>query len=151
MSAVVPPPRNTSRKAPREPRPPVPTEAVEQTRLMDWATLAEGAMPELEALYHIPNGGKRRKSEAARFKRMGVKPGVPDFCLAVARGKYHALYIELKRETGGTASEKQEEWIDRLTRYGNYCEVCHGWESAKRVIEWYLNLKGAKDGKANDF
>ncbi len=73
---------------------------------------------------------------------------MPDFCLAVARGKYHALYIELKRETGGTASEKQEEWIDRLTRYGNYCEVCHGWESAKRVIEWYLNLKGANDGKA---
>ena len=24
---------------------------------------------------------------------------------------------------------------------GNFCEVCHGWESAVRVLEWYLGLE----------
>lgn len=27
---------------------------------------------------HVPNGGKRGKTEAARLKGLGVKPGVPD-------------------------------------------------------------------------
>ncbi len=129
------------------PHPPAPTESTEQTWLFQWVTLAEGIYPELAALYHIPNGGRRGKAEAARFKAEGVKAGVPDLCLPVPRGQYHALYIELKRATGGTASKVQKDWIDRLKGYGNYAEVCHGWESAKDVILWYL--KGADDGKIN--
>ena len=75
----------------------VPSEDEEQMAVMEWAQLQMGRWPELEWLYHIPNGGKRGKIEAARFKAMGVKAGVPDLCLPVPMGRYHGLYIEMKR------------------------------------------------------
>ena len=48
-------------------------------------------------VFHIPNGGYRNKAEAAHLKAQGVRPGVPDLCVPVARHGYHGLYIEMKR------------------------------------------------------
>lgn len=62
-----------------------PCEEIEQTCLFRWAALESGAHPELALLHAIPNGGKWSKSEAARMKAAGVKPGVPDMFLPVAR------------------------------------------------------------------
>ena len=97
---------------------PVPTESEEQQMLMRWASLASGANPELRLLYHVPNGGSRGKAEAGRFRAEGVKSGVPDLCLPVARGKWHGLYIELKRTKGGRVSQAQREWLAALQREG---------------------------------
>jgi hypothetical protein len=58
--------------------------------------------------------------------------------MPVGRHGYHSLYIELKTETGKTTPE-QDWWLEHLRKAGNFCEVCHGWESAKRVLEWYLD------------
>ena len=116
----------------------VPDEDEEQIAVMRWAQMSMGRWPELEWLYHIPNGGKRGKIEAARFKAMGVKAGVPDLCLPVPRGGYHGLYIEMKRREGGKLSKDQKKWIDGL--HGNgYCVCrCDGWEQAVAVLEGYL-------------
>lgn len=65
---------------------PVPTESVEQQCLFRWAAFQSGRFPELALLYHVPNGGSRKKAEAGRFRAEGVKAGVPDLCLPVARG-----------------------------------------------------------------
>ena len=86
---------------------PVPTESAEQQALFMWAALQSAAYPELTLLYHIPNGGSRHKAEAGRLKAEGVKAGVPDLCLPVARGGFHGLYVELKRERGSRTSEEQ--------------------------------------------
>ena len=37
-------------------------------------------------MFRIPNGGSRHPAEAARLKAQGVKAGVPDLCIPVARG-----------------------------------------------------------------
>ncbi len=87
-----------------------PCEEIEQTCLFRWAALESGAHPELALLHAIPNGGKRSKSEAARMKAAGVKPGVPDMFLPVAREGCHGLYIELKRRDGGRVSTEQTAW-----------------------------------------
>ena len=84
---------------------PVPTEAQEQMTLFSWAAMQSGKYPELNLLYHVPNGGSRHKAEAGRLRAEGVKAGVPDLCLPVARGQYHGLYIELKRQRGGRTSD----------------------------------------------
>ena len=94
--------------------------------------------PELELMYHVPNGGYRNKAEAERFRSQVVKPGVPDIVLPVARGGYHGLYIELKRTVGGRVSEEQREWLGKLNAQGYYTAVCRGWEEAKDAIEGYL-------------
>ena len=114
------------------------TESQEQQLLFEWAALSAGRWPELALMYHIPNGGSRSKSEAGRFRAEGVKSGVPDICLPVARGGYHGLYIELKRVKGGRVSTAQQGWISALRDQGYYACVCKGWDDAAHVIKAYL-------------
>ena len=95
--------------------------------------------PELKLLFHIKNETGEGGGRVMADKAMGVKKGVPDLCLPVARGEYHGLYIELKNETG-RASPEQEWWGEELLKQGYYWETCHGWQSAVRVLGWCLNL-----------
>ena len=112
-------------------------EAAEQTALFRWAGFMSGQFPEIEMLYHIPNGGSRNKIEAAHLKQQGVKAGVPDLCLPVARGEYPALYIERKYGKN-KPTENQKRWI-KLLRSQNYkAEVAYGWEEASKIILEYL-------------
>lgn len=120
------------------------TESQEQQLLFEWAALSAGRWPELALMYHIPNGGSRSKSEAGRFKAEGVKSGVPDICLPVARGRYHGLYIELKRVKGGRVSPAQQRWIAALRDQGYCACVCKGWDDAAHVIKAYLENKMEK-------
>lgn len=111
----------------------------EAERLIGWVN-AEGlaAHPELEWLCAIPNGGWRNKTVAAKLKRQGVKPGVYDFRLPVARGGYHGLDIELKRRAGGALSPAQKRWGEGLTMNGYLAIVCRGWQQARDRLVDYL-------------
>lgn len=117
-----------------------------QEALFWWAEYQIGRMPELEYLHHVPNGGKRDKATAAALKRQGVKAGVPDIHLPVARGGYHGLYIELKAGKN-TTTKKQEQWLSFLGQQGYYTAVCYGWQIAAELIEKYL-LHTAELGEA---
>jgi hypothetical protein len=117
---------------------PVPTESVEMQCLFRWAAYEKGALPELAMLYHIPNEGKRSRATGGRMVAEGLKSGVPDICLPVARGNFHGLYIELKRQKGGRVSENQEEWLYQLAKQGYFTAICRGWQEASEVIEAYL-------------
>ena len=120
---------------------PVPTESEEQQALFEWAERLYGRYPELVLLYHIPNEGKRSKATGARLLKEGMKPGVPDIHLPVARGGFHSLYIELKRRKGSTTTQTQKTWIQLLGKYGNKAVRCYGWEEAAKVIVEYLEEK----------
>ena len=120
---------------------PVPTEAQEQITLFRWAEMQSGKYPELKLLYHVPNGGSRHKAEAGRLRAEGVKAGVPDLCLPVARGGCHGLYIELKRQRGGRTSDLQTGWLEALMEQGYQVAVCKGWEAAAKTIIQYLEGK----------
>lgn len=117
------------------------TESQHQAYVFEWSQQpsVRAKWPELKLLHHVPNGGRRDKIEAKHLKQQGVKPGVPDLCLPVARGKYHGLYIEMKTETGRPTDE-QKWWGEQLLEQGYMWEICHGWQSAVRVLEWYLTL-----------
>lgn len=117
---------------------PIPTESQEQQWLMQWARAQSGRWPELGLLYHIPNEGKRSRTGGARLKAEGLKAGVPDLCLPVARGGCHGLYIELKRRKGGVVTAAQTAWMDSLLQQGYMVAVCRGWEEAAKLIEGYL-------------
>jgi hypothetical protein len=113
-------------------------EHMEQCALMRWCQLNEQKYPELRWIYAIPNGGQRNILVAAKLKKEGVKAGVPDLCLPVARGGYQALYIELKAgKNKPTAS--QLEWQGGLNALGNLSVTCWGWESGSRVIDDYFS------------
>jgi VRR-NUC domain len=109
----------------------------EQVALMRWAGLARQEFPELELLFAIPNGGARNVIVASKLKAEGVKRGVPDLCLPVARHGWHGLFIELKAP-GGRATPEQAVWLEKLTQAGYLARLCVGWEAAERVIRMYL-------------
>lgn len=113
-------------------------EDIEQIHLMDWARLQQKAHPELELLFHIANERKSTPAAGQWMKQKGVKAGVPDLCLPVARNGKHGLWIELKRAGGGRLSEAQKEWLDRLRDEGYEAKVCHGFDEARKAIEEYL-------------
>ena len=122
--------------------PPTPTEDVEQICLFRWAAYQECKWPELRNMIHIPNGGKRSKAEAARFRAMGVRAGVSDIFLPAARGGAHGLWIELKRVRDGRPSKAQKDWIEDMRKAGYAAEVCKGWAEAADVITRYLQGEG---------
>lgn len=122
----------------RKPKAVVPTEHSEQVALMQWVRMAIAKHPELGLLYAIPNAAKRSPRLAAHMKAEGLRSGVPDLCLPVARGGYHGLYIELKRRKGGSVSVEQKTWIDLLNQQKYKAVVCHGWEMAQVVLRAYL-------------
>ena len=109
----------------------------EQAALVEWARRAERRLPELRLLHAIPNGGDRHPAVAARLQAEGVRAGVPDLCLPVARGGWHGLYIELKAGRGRT-SRAQRAWLAALQGEGYRAEVCRGWIPARNLILAYL-------------
>lgn len=119
----------------------IPTESQEQQALFRWAAYAAGKYPELALMYHVPNEGKRTMVTGHRMRTEGMKSGVPDICLPVARGGYHALYIEMKRTKRGALSESQRWWLDKLSAQNNKAIMCKGWEAARMAIEEYLNME----------
>lgn len=116
----------------------IPTEHEEQANVVKWAKLQEVKHPELKWLFAIPNAAKRGPRLAAIMKAEGLKSGVSDLCLPVARGGYHALYVEMKALDGKT-EETQREFIMDMKELGNQAVACWGFEAAKDTILEYLN------------
>lgn len=112
-------------------------EHLSQVALFRWAEYQQNARPELALLFAIPNGGHRHKATAAKLKAEGVKAGVPDICLPVARGEYHGLWIEMKAGRNKPTAP-QVQWHMRLSQQGHRVAVCYRWEAARDVIEEYL-------------
>lgn len=122
------------------------SEAQHQTMVLKWTQQPSirAKWPELSLLFHVPNERHCTPQQGKALQRMGVKRGVPDLCLPVPKGQYNGLFIEMKTESGRTTDD-QEWWGERLLAQGYMWEVCHGWESAVRVLEWYMTLKDGGD------
>lgn len=115
----------------------IPTEEEEQKTVISWCRLNEGRWPELGLIYHVPNEGKRTRATAAAEKAMGLRAGVSDLCLPVARSIYHGMYLELKA-LDGKLTKEQETFLTAVSMEGYFCCACFGADVAVRVIEWYM-------------
>jgi hypothetical protein len=113
----------------------------EQVALMAMVRLWEGRVPELALLFHVPNGGARDYTVGAKLKAAGVRAGVPDLILPVARQGYHGLAIELKRIKGGYLEPTQHWWHEQLRAQGWQVEVCKGHRAAWRLLQDYLGTE----------
>jgi hypothetical protein len=135
------------------------SESAEQMKVVEWCRITDWKRREsgleaygLELIIHIPNGGLRSKSEAARLKAMGVLPGVSDLFLPVMamddQGEtYGGLWIEMKGEKGRVGVE-QEKWIETMRRRGYRAVVAFGADEAIRAIAEYVGIRHAGTGHA---
>jgi hypothetical protein len=127
-------------KAPSTRAKPVDREGLEQAALIKELELRLPAVAAL--IYHVPNGGHRHKLVAIKLKGQGVKTGVPDLVLPMARGGYFGLYLEFKATAPNDAavSASQHAWIRRLNEQGYLAIVCRGHFDAMEQIRAYLRL-----------
>lgn len=115
-------------------------EAEEQKAVMAWVEVNKGRYPELEFLFHVPNGEKREPWVGKKLKEMGVKKGVPDFMMLVPKNGFHGFLLEMKRVDGGEKdlSEEQKRFLTFENRQGYATCIGRGHEDAIRKIEAYL-------------
>ena len=132
-------------------------EEAEQKALIQWADVTP--MPAGLVLYpgakigdylfEIPNGGGRRRIEAARLVGLGVRAGVSDLFFSFPswyRGGdeqlTYGLYIEMKapKPYGKRASAKQLAFIERMQGAGYGAVVCYGWDEAIQAISDHLSV-----------
>lgn len=127
---VMPPPAQAKK------RPSCPPESEEQKALFDWWQRTPYARHFV--MYHIPNGGRPGQDHrgAVEGRGRGGRRSRRVPCLAPAG--VPRLYIEMKRQRGGTVQATQKELITALRQAGYRVEVCKGWWEAREVIENYL-------------
>ena len=113
-------------------------ESGHQEAIFSWCDYNRMRYPELALLYHVPNGGKRDAATARALKRQGVKAGIPDLVLPVARKGYNGLYIELKAP-GGKLEQSQIDFMQALELQGYFVRVCVGWLAAVQTLGAYLD------------
>lgn len=101
-------------------------------------------------LFHIPNGGNRSEREGAKFKAIGVVPGIPDLMLCVpltkprsvydvAPKKYsHGLFIELKADKG-VLSAKQIKVHEKLKSAGYDVETINSFSDFEELVRNWIN------------
>lgn len=116
------------------------------------------ALPALEWIHAIPNGGSRgsdarsRAIGGAMLKAEGVKPGIPDIFLPFPNWAYCGLYIELKKpdlkpvRAGSKrgCSDEQLAFADWCVKFNYAHTVCYGWQEAVNALKSYLALDSRK-------
>ena len=108
----------------------VPTEHQEQVSLIQWLKI-KGL-----SFTASPNGGLRNKIVAAKLKAEGVSAGFPDLTIFLPE---KVLFIEMKRQKGGTVRQNQKEWLKYLDSLPYVsATVCNGWREAVEFIEGEL-------------
>ena len=88
---------------------------------------------------HIPSGELRNKFTAYRLKRMGSKPGWPDFLLLDPSGR--PLFLELKRE-GGRLSQAQKDFAAWCSPPAVVHAVAYSYQEARRILIAWGALRG---------
>jgi len=117
------------------------------------ASIPACPIPELHFFFAIPNGGSRGDDEKTRairggaLKAEGVRSGVSDTFLAVKRGEYSGLFIEMKKPSEkpvkatskGGVSDEQRSFGEFVKSQGFGFVVCYSWIEAVENLTAYLN------------
>lgn len=99
--------------------------------------LLKWSLPADAKAWHVPNGGKRGKIEAARMTRLGVVPGLPDIHL-LYRGRLYCLELKSPK---GQLSAIQTQTIAKLATCGAPTAVVREVGDVERALgEWGIPL-----------
>jgi hypothetical protein len=93
--------------------------------------------------FAVPNGGFRRKIEAAIMKGLGVRAGIPDLVI-LAKGR--AYFMELKSSVG-VLNDAQRIVIPALKRHGFPVVVIRTIDQAIEALKSW-GLMSAREGGA---
>lgn len=120
-------------------KPPLPTEHQEQCALIEWWDRGGHHAYGL-TIYHlfaIPNAGAgASRGQAGKMRAEGARAGIPDLFLAVPRGEWGGMFIEMKRRDGKPSFAQEVAMLALGKRYR--CVVARGYDEAVGAIHDYL-------------
>lgn len=135
------------RRAPNKPRSPddEPLEHAEQCAVISWwHHYSKTKQLDHRLLVAVPNSQALLKfaNNPAAFinymKAEGMRVGMLDLVLFVARGCFNGKIIEMKRKTKGVVSDEQREMLWLLSGQGYDTQICHGADEAIAAITQYI-------------
>ena len=92
-------------------------------------------------LTSVPNGGARRKGEAAIMKAEGMAAGAADLLLLGPGGGYGGLGIEFKTtQESSRQSPEQKRWQEAFERVGNKYVIVRTFDEAVEAVKNYLQV-----------
>lgn len=117
-----------------------PLEKEEQIAFVNYCELNNIKVISTQNGFKMPKNSFNWAAYSKTLKRMGMSKGFPDLII-LARNKsqtHEVLFIEMKRQKGGTVQPEQKEWIEKLDD-SNYCVgIAKGCESAINILNNYL-------------
>lgn len=114
-------------------------ESCEQQAFFAWIRRWERCYPELYLVHHVANGGWRHPTTAKRLWAEGVRAGIPDVAVPIARAGWHGLFLEFKSARGRLTTEQQR--VIEMLRANNYrVEVVRSACEAASVLADYLGV-----------
>jgi hypothetical protein len=100
---------------------------------MDWVRLH----PILDGLViHIPNEGRRSERYGHLLKALGMRPGVSDLFVAMAKRNFNGAWIELKSAKGKVSPEQALFQLD-MSKQNYFVSVCWSIDDAINTLKWY--------------
>jgi hypothetical protein len=93
-----------------------------------------------DVIASFPNEGKRTIGSALRMKAEGLRAGMPDLFIAVMRGGYGGLFIEMKYGKE-KPTDLQEATHSDLRAAGYDVQVCRSFEAFMILVKEYLLTK----------
>jgi len=111
---------------------------------MDLVKTYTGKCPQLQWMIHVPNGEYRTKATAAKLKRMGVKPGVPDLICPKGCGRWRGVAIEIKVR-GARLRKEQAEWMQTLAAEGWLTATVTSTKEMEECLEIYRRGQATKE------
>ncbi len=125
-----------------------PLETDEQVSFVEWLELVGLRFSALPLSTYTKSW-----SQKAKNRREGVRAGVPDMLVLIPTtrsndGAGHALFIEMKRRTGGVVSPEQKAWIAALNSLDSAnvdAVVCKGAHESIELVCSYLKMPDFDD------
>ena len=112
-------------------------ELTSQIRLFCWLRSRSDLEP---YALSIPNDRKCGRIMGAILKYSGLKPGVSDMFIAIPKGEWHGLWIEMKFGKN-KATAHQVKFLSDMDAKGYKAIICYSYEAARAAIEEYIALE----------
>jgi hypothetical protein len=118
-------------------------ESSEQIKIFEWIKQNEEAYPVLKTIFHTPNSFFGTNFGIVMWlKKLGMRKGVYDIIVPIAKNGYSSLWIEMKKEKGKLTSEQKmfSELINTYSDSPTKFEVFYDADSCILSIKEYLQI-----------
>lgn len=109
-----------------------------QTQIRIVKAAREAFPHECRLLHHIPNGANTNALRGKLNQMSGIIAGIPDLFLPYPAGKYHGLYMEVKKDQISRVRKDQKYCLTELAQEGYFTCTARSPQEGIKLIHYYL-------------